>query len=149
MRYKRNGFVGMHLREERQVIAYIIKAYTYPNLLSDQQQFLLDNALRIIANNQEFKVTTLNSLLDIFYFTLSLPPLDFQNDKNGKYQTSGWYDIPTKDRDAAAKRLSNRLLKRRRFIDDSWYEEFHESFDWELLQVKDKERAKGPVSTAA
>lgn len=149
MRYK-GDFIGLLLKEERVVIDYIIRAYSKYASLSEPQIYNLDKSLRIIADNQEFTKVTFDKLLDLFYYTLHFDPIAFHTHPKNGYFWGGWYEIPSSNRDLAAKKLSNRIKKRRRFIDDSWYREFNESFDWETLVDKDesKKAAKEGIKNA-
>ncbi len=140
MRYKSNGFVGMHLWEEKAVIEYIVKAYVLHEDLTEPQLFLLAKSLRIVTDNQEFTQTTLNQLLDFFYLTLHFEPIEFQEHPEKGFLWGGWYDFTTKDRNLTAKRLSNRKKKRRQHIDEVWYREYNESFDWESMRDPEKTR---------
>lgn len=133
MKYK-GDFVGLQLKEEKALIRYIVNAYTYHKSLSEPQLFLLGKSLRIMSDNQEFKRTTLDELLALFYNKLQFDHLSFQGEgKRGGFLWGGWYDIPKNNPEIAAKRLKNRIIKRRRNIDAAWFHEFDETFDWQSL----------------
>ena len=152
MRYKSNGFVGLHLKEEDALIDYIVKAYTLHEYLAESELYTIDKSFRVIVDNQEFTIDTFKKLIGVLYLKLNFEPINFQNDKSGRYLTSGWYDFnPEGDIKKATKRLRTRRLRRRRRVDSAWYREFDESFDWETLSKyqsieekneRSKERAK-------
>ncbi len=133
MRYK-GTFVGLHLWEERVIIRYIAKAIKAANLnlLSNEQTELVKRALRVFVNNTELTKPTLDKLLDLFYYKLNLPKIEFARDKKGGYLWGGWYTIPG-DREGAAKRLHQRRKKRFLYLDDAWYEVFDVSFNYKDL----------------
>ena len=143
MRYI-GDFVKNTLKEERVLIEYLVKAFARYDSLPENQQHVLQKAFQVIADNQEFKRSTFDKLLNIFYYTLNMPPLPFEAKPRGSR-----FVIPA-DRTKAAKKLNSRINKRKRMIDDAWDREFDESFDWQSTvdQEASKERAKEAMREA-
>lgn len=137
----KGDFIGLTLKEERALIELIVHALgRLPNLTSDEQ-YIVKKSFDVIAKNQEFKKGTFNKLTSILYRKLHLEPIQTHDYERGPGSGS-WYIIPSSNIVLASKRLKNRLKKRRRYIDESWWEHFNESFDWESYDSKEMEERK-------
>ena len=55
MRYKNHDFIGLHLKEDKQIIEYLVRALGSHITITEQDEYLVHKALRLMLDNKELK----------------------------------------------------------------------------------------------